>query len=360
MAGLAARLSRRQGTPGRLRRMLTVILAATVLLWITATILLQGLHGAVQSVRDRGSPAFLDAIEAQAALSDADRAAWQSFRSGAALLTGPGPQYQNGITTASQDLQRLAALEPSGGAASQQLQTVSGQLVTYQGLVEQADAAYRTDVALGTASGHDLGHAYLIYASSSMRDPQGGLLTSVHKLAMSDQRALDRELARPWANPALLLVVVAADALVLGSIIVAQRSLQRRFRRMISPPLLLAVVFACGMLAWMALVILPAEGAFTAARGTALPKLTGIWQAQIRAVDREAAVLRDNSAGSGSGAASGGLNVTAAQRASSVLDADLASAEDTGGLPIGIPAVAAAVVGLAYLGIKLRLDEYRG
>ncbi len=339
--------------------MLAVVVAAAALLWITATILLQGLHGTAASVRDGASPAVLDAIEAHAELSDADRAAWQSFRSGEAQLTGPGQQYQNDITTAGQDLERLAALQPSGGAGSQQLQTVSGQLVTYQASVEQADAAYRTDVALGTASDHDLGYAYLTYASHSMRD-QGGLLASIDGLAAHDQRALDRRLTSPWTEPALLLVFAAEGVFALGSIIAAWGFLRRRFRRVISPPLLLATALVCGLLAWMALVALPADTALAAARGTALPKLTGIWQAQTRAVDMQAAALRAKAAGSASGPASGGLSVTATQPASGALDADLASAENTGGLPIGIPALAAAIVGLAFLGVKPRLNEYRG
>src|SRR5579864_3264916 len=121
-AGSAAAPPRRVSTPRRLRRMLAMILGATAVLWITATILGQGQHGTAASVRDRTSPAWLDAVEARAALSDADRAAWQSFRSGEAQLIGPGQQYQNDITTASQDLERLAALEPSGSSGSQQLQ----------------------------------------------------------------------------------------------------------------------------------------------------------------------------------------------------------------------------------------------
>lgn len=345
-----------RSTPERLRRRLAVVLAATVLLWITATIVLQGLHGTVQSVRGSTSPAYLDVIKAHAALSDADRAAWQSFRSGQAQFTGPGLQFQDDITNASQDLQQLAAL--SGGAGSQQLQTVSGQLVNYQALVEQADAAYRTDVALGTASSHELGYAYLTYASHSMRDP-GGLLATINELAVLDQRTVEGQLASPWADPALFLAFALAGLLGLGSIIVTQGYLRRRFRRRISPPLLAAAALVCGLMAWMAIVILPADAAFAAARGTALPRLTGIWQAQIRAVDAGAAALRANAAGTASGAASSGLAVTATQSASSALDADLAEAGNTGDLPIGIPAMAVAIATLAWLGIKPRLDEYR-
>ena len=352
--------ARGQSTPGRLWRMLAAILAATALLWITATIVVQGRRGTVQSVRDSTAPAFLDATEAHAALSDADRAAWLSFRSGAAQLTGPGQQYQNDITTAGQDLERLAALEPSGGAGSQQLQTVSGQLVNYQALVEQADAANRTDIALGTASDHDLGYAYLTYASNAMRDPQGGLLASIDAVTALDRGALDRQVASPWTNPALLLASAAGAGLVLWAIVTARGFMLRRFRRVISPPLVLAAALVCGLLVWTAMVTVSADSAFGAARGTALPKLTAIWQAKIRSVDGEAAALRANVPGSASAARSGGLSVTKTQSASSALDADLASAEDTGRLQVAIPTLAVAIAALAYLGFKPRLDEYRG
>jgi hypothetical protein len=349
-----------QSTPGRLWRMLAAILAATILLWITATIVVQGGRGTVQSVRDSTAPAFLDATEAHAALSDADRAAWLSFRSGAAQLTGPGQQYQNDITTAGQDLERLAALEPPGGAGSQQLQTISGQLVTYQALVEQADAANRTDIALGAASDHDLGYAYLTYASNAMRDPQGGLLASIDAVTALDRGALDRQVASPWTNPWLLLTSAAAAGLLLWVIVTARGFMLRRFRRVISPPLLLAAALVCGLLVWTAMVTVSADSAFGAARGTALPKLTGTWQAQIQSVDAKAAALRKNAPGSAAAARSGGLNVTATQSAGNALDGDLASAEDTGGLQVAIPALALAIAALAYLGIKPRLDEYRG
>ena len=352
--------ARGHSTPGRLWRMLAAILAATVLLWITATIVVQGRRGTVQSVRDSAAPALLDATEARAALSDADRAAWLSFRSGTAQLTGPGQQYQDDITTAGQDLERLAALERSGGASSQQLQTVSGQLVNYQALVEQADAAKRTDIALGTASNHDLGYAYLTYASNAMRDTQGSLLASVDAVTAVDRAALNRQVTSPWTNPWLLLAPVAAAGLLLWAIVTARGFMLRRFRRVISPPLLLAAALVCGLLVWMAMVTLSADSAFGAARGTALPKLTGIWQAQIHSVDAEAAALRRNAPGSASAVRPAGLKVNASQPTSNELDGDLASSEDTGGLPVVIPTLAVAIAALAYLGIKPRLDEYRG
>ncbi|MGH3395633.1 MAG: hypothetical protein ACRDPO_13185, partial [Streptosporangiaceae bacterium] len=240
--------------------------------------------------------------------------------------------------------------------ASQQLQTVSGQLVNYQGLVEQADAANRADIALGNASGHDLGYAYLTYSSSAMRDPQGGLLASVSGVTGADRLALDQGLGSWRASPVLLLAVLAAAGWLLWTIIAAQRFLLRRFRRMTSPPLVLAGVLTVVLLVWVLTTVLSAESSFGAARGTALPALTRVWQAQASAVNAQTAELRAGQAPGGSG----GLNVIATQRASSALTADLTSARDAGLLPAGLPVLAVVIAGLAGLGFKLRLDEYRG
>ena len=326
-----------------------MMLVWTALFWITATVIVLELHGTVQSVREDTAPAYLDVIKAHAALSDADRAAWLSFRSGEAEFAGPGIAFQDDITNASQEFQRLAAL--SGGP---QLQTASGQLVNYQALVEQADAAYRADSVLETTSKRELGYAYLTYSSQSMRGP-GGLLASVGELGAVDRRAVAGPLASVWADPGLMLVFELAGLLLLRSILANQRYLKRKFHRRHSPPLMLAVTLVCGLMAWGALVILPAEGSFHAAGGTALPHLVGVWQNQIRVVDAQAAELRAHP----SGGPSGGLSVTVTQAAGGALDADLAAAANTGGLPVGIPALAVVIAALTWLGIKPRLDEYR-
>jgi hypothetical protein len=351
---------RQPNTPVRLRRLLAVLLAAAALLFITATIVQRELQSVTQSARGTEFPAYLDAVQARASLSDADRAAWQSFGSGAAQLIGPGQQYQDDITTAGEALQRLGAFEAPDSPDSSLLQTISGQLVNYQGLVEQADAAYRRDVALGAASRQDLGFAYLSYASDAMRNRQGGLLAGVDQLVTADQRALGGQLGSPWANPALLLPFAVCAVVAMAGIGAAQLFLQRRFRRMVSLPLLLAAAAVCGLSAWLVIAAWNADSAFAAARGTALPSLTAVWQAQTKAVDTEAAALRAGTAPGGSAASSGGLNPTETQRATSAVDADLASAAGAGGLPIGIPVLAVAIAVLGFLGLRPRLNEYRG
>jgi hypothetical protein len=348
-----------RSTPTQLRRLVIGLLGVSVVLGIAGTVLLEGLRSTTESVRGTAAPAYLDAMQARAALSDADRAAWQSFRSGEGQFLGPGQQYQNDITTAGQALERLAALEAPGSAASSLLQTISGQLVTYQGLVEQADDAYQRDIALGEPSKHDLGFADLAYASSAMRG-QGGLLASIGQLASPDRQVLAGQMASPWADPALLLLFALPALLLIAGIGFAHLVLRRRFNRVLSPPLLLAAALVIVMSAWLAVATLHADSAFAAARATALPRVTSLWQAQTNSVTAEAAALQSGNAAPVSDRASGGLNAVATAQVDDALDADLATAEGTGGLPFAIPLLAIAVAALCYLGLRPRLGEYRG
>ena len=73
VAGTTTSRSQRHATPALLKRLIITLLAATILLWVTATILQRGLQSTAESVRDSASPAYLDAAQARAALSDADQ-----------------------------------------------------------------------------------------------------------------------------------------------------------------------------------------------------------------------------------------------------------------------------------------------
>ena len=64
VTGSDAGRSERQSTPGRLRRRFVMMLVATVVLWVTATVIVLALNGTVQSVRGSASPAYLNVLGA--------------------------------------------------------------------------------------------------------------------------------------------------------------------------------------------------------------------------------------------------------------------------------------------------------
>jgi hypothetical protein len=365
-AGTAGPRFRPTNTPERLRAFRAVLVVAAALLGIITMVVLLSMHGNAASVRSTAAPAYLDTVEAQAVLTDADRAVWQSLRSGEGQFNGPGEVYEGDITTADRDLQQVAALESPGSSAGQLLPTLSGQLVTYQGLVEKADAANRADTASGSSI-HALGDAYLGYAGQTLFG-SGGLVPAgftaaptegVNELSELNRQALNGDLTSLWADPALIAAVAIPGVVVLGLIVALQVFLRRRFRRTISPPLLLAAVLVCGLMAWAFAVILPADNALARARTTSLPQVVEISQHQTQAVYTQALTLQQSAGGNAPDTA-GGLNLPAVHAAEVKFDADLASAQTTGGLLIGIPVAIVVIAGLVFLAVKPRLDEYRG
>jgi hypothetical protein len=184
---------------------------------------------------------------------------------------------------------------------------------------------------------------------------QGGLLDTMLGL---NQPALNGQMTSTWADPVLIAALATAGLVLLALFVALQLFLRRRFHRTISPPLLLAALLVCGLLAWTFAVILPADSSLAQARSTALPRVVEIWQQQTHTVYAQVQELEQP--GANAPDAAGGLNLKAVQAARDALDADLVSAEMTGGLAIGIPLTIIVIAGLVFLAVKPRLDEYRG
>src|SRR5690606_1433397 len=233
---------------------MALALGMTLLFWAASTAVMVGGGTAVSSVRDRGVPAYVSARTAHAALSDADRAAWESFRSGAAELIGPGQRFRDNLTTAADSLAHIAELDFGGGAERDLLRAVNAQVVTYQGLVEQADATYRECLEV-------LGYAYLTYASDLLHG-EGGLLDRIDEIAKRDLRAgAHRRLSASGAT-AVAPRPAAPRRVLHGVLGHAQAALAPRFRRAPTPPLLAARRVLVGLFVRTANACLPRDRAF--------------------------------------------------------------------------------------------------
>ncbi|MBO2457722.1 hypothetical protein [Actinomadura violacea] len=345
---LAARaVPRRWSTPRWLWTVLAAAVGLAVLSWLAATAVLVGSRSAVSSVKDGGAPAYVSARTAHAALSDADRAAWQSFRSGAAQLIGPGQQFRDDLTTASDNLAHLAELDFGGATGRDLLRAVNAQVVTYQGLVEQADATYREGL-------EKLGYAYLSYASDLLRG-DGGLLSRIDEIARRDLHGIDGERDSAWAGRGLALGTAVIGAVLLAVLGYAQVSMARRFRRLVNLPLVAASAVLVGLVVWTSTTFLHIDHAFADASNAGVPAFDRTMRTQIRGADVGAGKLR---AGHNVPQA-GGLDVAAADKAQRPLEAKLADATDTRGLDVGLPLLSLAIAGLAALGLWIRLREYR-
>lgn len=224
------------------------LLIATAMVFGTSLWVFTKVHDTVRAVRISTAPAIIEVLAARSALVAADTAAIASFRDGETQLTGPGQQYQNQLAFASQSLAQVAEDNAAGDPSSQTIQLVEALLVSYSGLIGQADADFRQE------TGTTLGITDLWYASRLLRatpnpapGQDNGILAQLDGLLSAQKEALDAQVSASrmtvstvliWALPIVILFVL------LG---VTQILLRRRFRRILNPLLLLATALLVGL-----------------------------------------------------------------------------------------------------------------
>ncbi|MEV6848570.1 hypothetical protein [Actinoplanes sp. NPDC051411] len=216
-------------------RLLAALLGLTVAVLAASVSVMAGTSRTAETVRSRSAPSILELAGVRTAMIRADAAAIDSFRTGRARLAGPGDDYQRYLATATQGLAQAAGDIVAGETSSLRIQLVEGQIVSYTGLVGQADAHYRQD-------SHDsLATDYLWYASLMLHD-DGGILDQIDGLTADESSALAGRLSSGWLSPAATLLWVVPILALLGALIYTQRFLRVRFRRRLNAWLLVGTV----------------------------------------------------------------------------------------------------------------------
>ncbi|MEU7589901.1 hypothetical protein AB0A95_26815 [Micromonospora sp. NPDC049230] len=225
------------------------LLALTAVALATSLAVFLGVAGNADMAKERSVPAILASYDAQEALRNAHLSAVNNLAEGGAVLGGPGVDYQRQIAAAGQYLTLVAENNAAGDEGTQDIQTIEALLVTYTGLIGQADARFR-DTSL-TA----LGVAALRDAASLLTD----ILVRLEDLRGKQLIALDDQVDNGWTNT-LTAAVWLLPLLALGVLLVrTQAHLTRRFRRMVNVPLLLATVAVVGMVALTGLSLWSAD-----------------------------------------------------------------------------------------------------
>jgi hypothetical protein len=265
-------------TRGSLWRLLIALVVSAVVALASSAWVFQGTRATAERVRLHSIPSIMHVTAARAALVEADAAAVRSFQTGEVGLTGPGDRYQNQIAVASQSLTQLAADSIAGAGASQTIQLVEGMLVSYVGLVEQADAHYRQD------PGSVLAIADLWYASRLLHNPEGGILAQLDALREVESRALAGQLDSGRMAVGWVVAWIAAVVLLLALLVFAQVFLSGRFRRTFNVPLVGATAAALVLAAGMS-VDFDARERLTAT-SSASQAVVRHWQGQMDVTDR--------------------------------------------------------------------------
>jgi hypothetical protein len=226
--------------PGRsttrrlLLRLLAGLLALSVLVFAAGLLTFVRVHDAAAAVRDRTVPVVGEIAAAKSALLHADQAAIVSFTAGGVQLAGPGDEFQNQIAVASQSLARAAEHNMAGDAGSGILQLVEGSLVSYTGMIGQADAHFRQP------GGEVLGTVDLWNASRLLHQPDGALVLQLDALLKAQRDALDRQLADTAMTPVTTLTLLVPAAALLALLVATNVVFRRRFRRRVNLWLVLA------------------------------------------------------------------------------------------------------------------------
>ncbi len=234
-------------TPGTLRRMLGLLILASLAWGVLATFTVAQHSSAAGTVVAASEPLTLDAQQIWGSLSDADDAAATAILAGGVQPPAVRQRYDADIKAAKVAIEDAAAR----GGPKADLVTLSVGLSAYESEVATALADNRL--------GYPLGAAYLRQAVKLMRD---SLLPAANHLYLTETRQLTTTSAQATGLPLVIVTVVAGLALAFGYYR-ASRWLTGRTHRVLNGGLLVAG--AAGTLALLWLI-----GAFLAGRGDLL------------------------------------------------------------------------------------------
>ncbi|ANP56467.1 hypothetical protein AVL59_12800 [Streptomyces griseochromogenes] len=213
-----------------------LLLALSALLTLSLFLSYEGVHGDANPLRTSSAPAVLAIDTALYALDQAQADA---------TATPPSPsEFQKQISVAAQSLSRAAAGDVGGPAGRQAVQTVSGLIAGYTGMIQKAQAEPETSV---------LREAYLSYATSMLKAGDSGIEARLTELQRGQLAAVGRQtsfgplLWFGWSVAALFLVALGA-ALVETQLFLRRRLRRRYNRQLIATGVLSATGFGALLL----------------------------------------------------------------------------------------------------------------
>jgi hypothetical protein len=360
---ITERAERGSTTRLTLRWLQAGLLTGAALVFTVSFLAFQGVQATVDTVRGRTVPAVVAVSAARAAMVAADGAAIDSFSTPQAQLTGPGTDYRNQISIASQNLAQVAQYNVAGGAGSQTLELVEALVVSYTGLIEQADAhnqLYSTSPGqLPTAAVVDLWNAWSLL--------HGQILPQLNDLQMLQEEEFARAVSSGWIGLAIIPLWAAPLLALLTLLVATQVFLDRRFRRLLNPPLIGATALLIASSVGMYGVVDSHRQLDEARQG--LSQVVRVWGMQTSSADIPGLSSRcQNGGGCGddiarylagaNGVARAGGRVPVPAGIDTVRR-QVADADPTELRLAGIPAAAAVIAVLVMWGLRPLLEQYR-
>jgi hypothetical protein len=225
-------------TPGRLTLTSIVVVVGVAVFGIVATGAEQSREHAVRAARVDTEPLLLHAVQLYTALSDANA----TVATGLLGVSGLEPpaaraRYFKDLRTATNALTALTRGADTA-AARAELGTIADQLPVYTAYVEAARA--------GTRQRFPIGAAYLRQASALMTST---MLPAAERVYAAEAFRLGDNY-RSGTSSGTLVALALAVAVALVPLLLAQRYVARVSRRVLNLPMLIATVALVGVSAW--------------------------------------------------------------------------------------------------------------
>jgi hypothetical protein len=209
---------------------------------------------AATSVASQAEPLLVGAEQIYSSLADADATATNTFLDAGLEPTGRRQVYVNDLTTATNQLAKVAAQAGTSTDAAHAVGVISKNLPVYSGLIEAARVNNRL--------GFPVGAAYLREASGLM---QGTILPAVRQLFQVEATRLTGAY-NSGVSLLDILGVLLAGAVALVLLVLTQGFLARRTNRVINPGLVAGTLVLVLLVAWTAVAFTASARRLTEAR----------------------------------------------------------------------------------------------
>jgi hypothetical protein len=248
--GLGGIRERLTTTPGRLVLTATLVIVGAAAFGVLATGAEQSRERAVRAARTNTEPLLVQAVDLYTDLSDANATvATGLLGSGGLEPQAKRDRYLRDLQVASQSLTALTREAGTSASAPAALSTVAAQLPVYSGLVETARANNR--------QGFPIGAAYLRQAATLMT---GTILPAADQLYATEAVRLNSDY-RTGTSTASLVALIAAIAVALGLLALAQLYVAQVSRRVLNAPMLLGTVALVAVSTWAVIGLISEQNA---------------------------------------------------------------------------------------------------
>lgn len=254
-------------TPGTLRVLSVVIVAAVMIVTSFAYYTVAGKVNSIGMIGHRTVPAIIDAQKIHAALVDADRNAASSFLYGGEGINPAREQYNEDIDLATVALQQASQHTAYGDEAAQPLNTALTGIGEYRELMGWAFTNNRL--------GHPVSQAYLHAAHDLMI---GTILPAVEELGRINSEHLAADLAATQSNTTPLGIVIGVSGLGLAVLVYTQITLAKRFRRRFNLQLVAATALLMALMGWSSVGIVQGNAHLSEGTADHYAQLNRLWQ----------------------------------------------------------------------------------